>query len=119
MIDAEQVQNGGLEIVDVDCAGSESAFVRADRVAVRIGDVVAVIIGTAISDSRLNAATGQPNTEATGMMIASVIIFGEFALRIAGAPEFAAPNHQGIIEHATLLEIFDERGAGLISFAGL
>jgi len=41
------------------------------------------------------------------------------ALRITGASEFAAPDHQGIVEHAALLEVLDQRGAGLVGLAGL
>ena len=52
-------------------------------------------------------------------MVAAIIVLGQFALRITGAPKFAAPNHEGVVKHAALFEVFDECGAGLVGFAGL
>ena len=60
VIDAEEVEDRGLKIVNVDRAGREGAFVGIERIAIGIGDVVAIIVGTAIGDSGLNAAPGQP-----------------------------------------------------------
>ena len=44
------------------------------------------------------------------MMVAAVVA----ALHHRRAAEFAAPNHQRVFEQAALLEILDERGAGLV-----
>ena len=52
-------------------------------------------------------------------MISAVIIFGKLALRIARSAKFPAPNHEGVIEHAPLLQILDERRARLIGLACL
>src|SRR5205807_7570728 len=59
-------------------------------------DVVAIIVGLAESDARLDAASGQPHGEAAGMMIAAVVVLGQFALAIDGPAKLAAPDHQRI-----------------------
>ena len=53
------------------------------------------------------------------MMIAAVVRGGERALGIDRAAEFAAPDDQRIVEQAAVLEIFDQRGRGLIGVAAL
>ena len=45
VVDAEQVQDRRLEVVDVDGV---------------LGDVVAEVVGRAVGDARLDAAAGQP-----------------------------------------------------------
>src|SRR5207248_1373849 len=119
MIDAEEMEDGGLEIVDVDRTRSEGGLIRADSVAIRIGDVVAVIIRASIGHAWFDTAACEPNAEATRMMIASIIVLGELALGITGAPKLSTPNNQGVFEHATLLQIFNEGSAGLIGFLRL
>src|SRR5438093_8318862 len=119
VIDAEEMQDSRLQIVNVDRSRSKGAFVGIDGVAIGIGNVISVIICTAIGHARFDAAAGQPNGETAWMMIAAIIVFGEFALGIAGPAEFTAPNDEGIVKHATSFEVFNQSGAGLIGFAGL
>src|SRR5581483_8795896 len=119
VVDAEQMEHRGLEIVDVDGSGSKLAFIRMKHVASGIGDIIAIIVGAPVSDARFDTAAGHPNAKTTRVMVATVIVFGEFALGVAGASEFAAPNDQSFIEHSALLEVGDEGGAGLVGFAGL
>ena len=45
------------------------------------------------------------------MMVAAI---GPPALHHGRAAEFAAPDHQRIVQHAALLQILDQRRAGLI-----
>ena len=54
VIDSEQVQYGGIEIVDV-----HGIF----------GDVVGEVIGFAVTDARLHTATGYPDREGPRMVI--------------------------------------------------
>jgi hypothetical protein len=83
-------------------------------------DVVAEVVGLAVDLRRLwSAATGHPHAEAAWVVIATVVFFGEAALAVDGATEFAAPDDEGVIEHAALLEIFDEGVAGLIDVFAL
>src|SRR5215467_1419155 len=119
VIDAEEVEDGGLEIVDMDCSRREGAFVRADGVSIGIGNVVAVIISATVSQAWFDTATGEPDAKATRMMIATVIVFGKLALGIAGTSELTAPDHEGIVEHTALFKILDECRTGLIGLVGL
>ncbi len=52
-------------------------------------------------------------------MVATVVGLGETALAVDGAAELAAPDDEGVIEHAALLEIADEGGAGLVNVLAL
>src|SRR5439155_16349244 len=53
------------------------------------------------------------------MVVAAVVVFGELALRIDGAAEFATPNHQRLIEHPAALKVLDKAVAGLIDVFAL
>jgi hypothetical protein len=48
------------------------------------------------------------------MMIAAKVVRLDVALAVGRAPEFAAPDDQRLIEQPALLEIGNERGAGLV-----
>ncbi len=102
VLHAQAVQNRSLQVVDVH------------RV---LDDVVAILVGLTHRDAGLDAAARHPHREASGMMVAAVIGGREAALAVNGAPEFAAPDHQRVVEHAALFEVGDERGGGLIGFA--
>src|SRR5437868_7127557 len=119
MVNPELVENCGLEIMDMDGAGYELAFLRMQNLAVGVGNVVTVIVRPAVSNAGFGAASGHPNAETARMMIATVIILREFALGITRAPEFAAPNDERVIEHTALFEILNEGSAGLVRLARL
>ena len=53
------------------------------------------------------------------VMIAAVVVLGQVALGIDGAPEFAAPDDERIFQHAALFQILDQAGGGLIHIAAL
>ena len=103
VVDAQAVQNRGLQIVDVH----------------RIrDDVVAEVVGLAVRDAGLDAAAGHPHGEAARMMIAAVVVVRQLALAVDGAAEFAAPDDQRVVEQAALLQILDQRGRRLIDVSG-
>ena len=77
VIEAEQVQDGGVQVVDVD-------FV--------LGGVEAEFVGLADGDARFHAAAGQPHGEAVRMMVAAIVA----ALDHGRAPKLAAPNDQRV-----------------------
>ena len=58
VIDSQQVQDRGVPVMD------------GDRI---FHDVVAIIVGLAVSDAGLRTAAGHPHREATTVMIAAVI----------------------------------------------
>ena len=104
MIDAHAVKNRRVQVVYLN---------RITR------DVVAVIIRLTQAHAGLDAAAREPYGKAARVMIASVIVGGELALRVNGASEFAAPNHECVIEHSTLFQILNERRRWLVGVAAL
>src|SRR6188508_3027511 len=82
MVEPQQVENGGMNIVDVHAVlhGIEAEFV-----------------GLADDGAAFNAASGEPHGEGVDVMIPA----GGLAVFTHGcASEFAAPNHQGVVEQA-------------------
>src|SRR5438132_496005 len=79
VVKAQQAQDGGVEIMDVNGV---------------FDDVVREIIGLAINGARARAAASHPHGEATRVMIAPVVVFSESALGINSAAKFAAPDDQ-------------------------
>src|SRR5262252_9469849 len=59
VVDAEQVQQRRLEVVDVD------------RV---LGDVVTEVVRLTVARPRLDAAAGDPDREATAVVVAAVLL---------------------------------------------
>ena len=68
-----------------------------DRV---LNDVVAVVIGGAVGDSRLDARPRHPDAEAARVVVTP----GQRRLPVAlprdAAAELAAPDHQGVFQQA-------------------
>ena len=54
--------------------------------------------------------------KAARMMVAAIIGRREAALAVNGAAEFAAPDHQRVVQHAALFQVLDQRGGRLIGF---
>ena len=82
MINAKSVENGGVEVADVD------------RV---FDDVVAHVIGFTVDLAAFDAAACHPYAEATGMVIAPIVGLREGALGINRATEFASPDDEGVL----------------------
>src|SRR5438132_12353941 len=89
MIDAQQVQESGIEVVDFD------------RV---FGDLVGEVVGLAVSDAAFDAAAGQPGAEAARVMVAAVVFGGLRALGVHGAAELASANDDVLVQTAAPLE---------------
>jgi hypothetical protein len=83
VIDSQEVEGGGVEIVDVD------------RIS---GDVVTEVVGFSMDVSAFDARPGHPDAEAAGMVVAAVVVGGEFALRIDGAAELASPDDERVFQ---------------------
>jgi len=82
-------------------------------------DIVAEIICLTVNQSRLNSATGHPDTEAPWMVIASVVFLGQVPLAVNRPAELAAPNDKRVFQQPALLQVLDERPAGLVDVAAL
>ena len=106
VIDAEEVETGGVEVVDVN-------FV--------LHDSESKLIGGAIGETSFDAPTGHPNTEALLMVIAARGGFrsraGVVLLNHRRAAKFASPYHQSFVQHASLLQILNQTGAGPVDVA--
>ena len=84
-----------------------------------LGDVVAEIIGLAVTHAPADTTARHPYRETPGVMIPPVVGGRELALRIVGSPKLAAPDHQSVIQHTSLLEIGDQRIGSAIDVAAL
>ena len=92
VIDAAQMQDGRLHVVNMDRIFS---------------DVPAELIGRPVDDARLHAATCHPPTERLAEVIASSGL-GRVALSEGRATKFATPNDERVVEHSTFLQILDQ-----------
>ncbi len=99
VVKAEEVENGGVEIVDVDRVfdGAHAHFIRG-----------------AIGDSAANTAAGEEDGVAADMMVAAV-----GAGRVGSAAHFAGPEDEGFVEEAAGFQVGDEGGDGLVGDAGV
>src|SRR5204862_8215008 len=103
MLDAQQVKDRRLEIMDVD------------RVLL---DVVAEFVGLAEGEAGLHAAARHPDREAARVMVASdVFPVVEIALREYRAAELASPDDQRVLEQPALLEVHHQRRRVLVRVA--
>ena len=105
MVNSEQMQDRGLEVVDVD-------FV--------VNGIKADIIGSSVGDAGFNASSSHPSGKGVGVMVTTpAFAVLHVALEKRSTTEFAAPDDEGFIEHAALLEIADETCAGLVGILAL
>ena len=93
MVEPEQVEQGCVQVVDVDAA---------------FDHVEAELVGSTQGDARLDAAAGQPHGESVRVVVAAVV---PAPLDHRRAAELATPDHQGVLEHPALLEVLDQPGA--------
>src|SRR5947209_17985107 len=89
VIQAEQVKNRRLEVVDMHGI---------------LGDVEAEIVCRAVDQAGFDAAAGEPDCEGLGVMIAAeAALEDRVVLNHRGAAEFAAPDNKRVIAQAALL----------------
>ena len=100
VVDAEQVQERGVHVVDVHL--------------VLLG-VEAVIVGGAVGEAAFHAGTGHPHGKAPRVVVAAV---HAGALHGGCAAEFTAPQHQRVVEQPTRLEVGEQSGDGFIDLGG-
>src|SRR5205823_4613557 len=100
----QAAQDRGVQVVDMDGVAD---------------DVVAEVVGLAVGQAALDAAASQPDREAAAVMVAPIVVFGQRALAVDGAPELPAPDHERVVEQAALFEVLDERGGSLIRITAL
>ena len=76
VINAEQMQNRGVEVMNVHRAGGPLLFrwLRRQGVAIRIHDVIPVVVRLAVGDSGFDATSCHPDGKAAWMVIASIVV---------------------------------------------
>jgi hypothetical protein len=79
VVEAEEVEDRGVEIVDVNSV---------------LGRVEAEVVGLAQGDPGLDPATGQPHREGVGVVVPAVVA----ALNHRGPAELPSPDDQGVFE---------------------
>ncbi len=94
VIDAELVQDRGVQIVKMDLV--------LDR-------VVPVLIGFSVRHPATNAASGHPHRKSVRIVVATISVFG-----CRSASEFSAPDNQGFFKQSSRLEILEQSGDGFV-----
>src|ERR1700676_2123724 len=84
-----------------------------------LDDVVAVVVGLAVSQPGLDAPAGEPHRKTSWMMIASVVFRRQLPLAVNSTPEFAAPHHERILQQPSLTEILNQRRRSLVRIPAL
>src|SRR5437660_1705032 len=77
MFEPEQIEDGGVQIVKVHAI---------------FHCIISEVIGAAVAEARLDAATGHPHGVAVGIVIASIATFDD-----GSAAEFAAPDDECVL----------------------
>ena len=77
MVDAEQVENRGIYVPNVDGV---------------FDDIVTEVIGFAVDDTTLDTAACHPARKTFRMVVAPIIVRRKRALTVHSSSEFAAPN---------------------------
>jgi hypothetical protein len=100
VIDAQEMEQGGVEIMHVNLVhrGTE-----------------AVIVRRSVRETAPDAASRHPDCETIRVMISSV----GTALSRRGPAEFAAPDDEGVLEHAQGFEIGKQTGDWFVDFGGI
>ena len=103
MVDAEEVEDRGVEVVDVDL------LIGRD-------DVVTVVVGGAPGEPAPHASPSHEHGEAAGVMIAAVIGVGERPLGVDRAAKLSAPHHECLVQQSTLIEIGEQEGGWILLY---
>ena len=98
MIESQEVQQGGVPVVDVHPL---------------VDGLVAIVVGRAVSDAPLHAAAGHPEREALVVVIAAV-----GPLPVRRATELAPPDDERIVEQAAVGKVGEQAGNGAVDLAG-
>src|SRR5262245_19741985 len=98
VIDAEQVQNGRVQIVAVGLA---------------LDGPVAELVAGSVANAALDAGAGQPGDERPTVVVAAGGALGE-----RHAAELGGPDDQRVFQQAALLQVGQKRGDWLIDTAG-
>ena len=100
--------------MNMNCPRRKLVNRRIDDLSVLIHNVVAIVVGVAVRDARLDSAASHPTRKAPRMVVATVVFLRKRSLAVNRSTEFSAPNDECVVEHSQPLEVLNERGCGLI-----
>jgi len=99
VVQAEEVQDRGVQVVEVDLV---------------FDGVVPVIVGGSVLEAFLDSGTGEPHGVTVGVVIAPV-----GPLCDGGSAEFSPPHDEGVFEEAAGFHVLQQGGDRLIDFEGV
>ena len=102
MIDAELVEDRGVDVVDVDGIGD---------------DGIAEVIGRTVGHPPTEAAAGEEDRVAVDMVVAAAS--GVHRRGVGGAPHLAGPDDNRLVEEAAGLEVNDQGRHRLLGHEGI
>lgn len=97
VVEAQEMQQGGVQVVDVDGIFS---------------NIETEFVARAIGKAALNTAPSHPERKSVGMMVSAIVA----PLHHRGSAELPAPDDDRVIEQPALFEIADEGGAWFVGF---
>ena len=100
MVEAEQVQDGGVEVVDVDGA---------------FDGAVAELVGGTVDVAAFHAAAGKPDREAPVVVVAAHAGLAIDQLDGRRATEFTAAEDERFLEEPALFQVGEESGDRLVA----
>lgn len=89
VIESEQMQDRGVEVVDMDWV---------------LDSVEPKVIGFAVDPAFFQSTAGHPNAEGSVVVVSTIIA----TLDHRRASEFASPDHEGVFEQSESFEILDQ-----------
>ncbi len=104
MVDPETLKHRGVQVIYVDGV---------------FHDVVGEVVGLAVFETGLDPAACHPHGKTAAMVVAPVVVLGQFSLGVNGSPEFPAANHNGVLEQSALLEIAHQSRSRLVHVLAL
>ena len=99
VIQSQQVQNGGMPIVNVHFA---------------LDGLVPVFVGGPVAESALYPAAGHPGGVSLVVVVAPVT-----SLAVWCPSEFTGPDDEGVLQEVAALEIRQEAGNGFVDLGAL
>ena len=78
VVESHQFLHGGMQVVNGDGI---------------LDDVVREVVRLAVTDAWFDAAASQPDREASGVVVAAVVVLGERSLSVDRSAEFTGPQN--------------------------
>ena len=105
VIEPHQVQDGRVEVMDMD------------SIAITVDDVVSPFVGFAVAGAPAYTTSRHPNGKAAWVVVPTINLFVS-TLTVNRSSEFTSPNHQSVFQHATSFQVHDQGSGSLIDLLG-